>query len=442
MTSRKKVIVPKGPSILYFIKNAKQLASPKTVLHQFRSIMKKYGKVASFKSGLMERTYLVSCPKISEKIFTNPKKFPKYPKFVSDIKKLQALIGKGLLATETNEEWKEHRKEAIQSFKPNIVLKRYFPIVKKHLNGLFAYAKTHDEINFSELSILYSGRIISEILSPYHTLTDDELVETKRVLDKAILEFHDRKFLKRAPEYKKRMFFVANKLFDAYWENRKKDKYGLIAILAKSFPNIESSQAEKTALLERLLNLIIAGYETTATTISWALYFLANNRSVANELYSEVKDIQITDMDSYKIIDELPFLNNVMKEVMRLYPVLWFNIRYCQQSTNIEGIHFKKGSRLMLLTYLANRNADVYQSPDEFMPNRFNDSQCNTFSFGHGPRLCIGKALAELEVKLILLKFVQEFTFLPMTHPEPVGGVLMHPESDIKVRLLRRKSTK
>ena len=165
--------VPKGPSIFYFIKNGKAMSDPDKILNVFRDIVAKYGMVTTFMSGLKQRTYLVADDKIAHEIFTSPKLFPKYPNLVADITKLQSLIGKGLLAIHSNEEWKKHRKEMVGAFKPSIVLRQYHPIIVKQLYQLFdkVSLKSDDSVtNISEIGILFSGRIISELLSPYHDL--------------------------------------------------------------------------------------------------------------------------------------------------------------------------------------------------------------------------------------------------------------------------------
>ena len=439
---KQKGIIPKGPSIFYFIKRKKEMGNPKKILDVFLDIINHHGQVCSFKSGLRERTYLIADANLAHKIFTTPKAFPKYPNLVPDVTKLQSLIGKGLLATHSDEEWQEHRKQMVGSFKPSIVLTHYWVIINKHLDLLLNdhLSRKNDHLaNFSEIGILFSGRIISELLSPHHNLSDNELIEAKRILDKAILEFHNSSFKKNAPAYKKAMLAIAKRLFDSYIDHKDISQNSLIAKMSSSFPNIESCAQEQNALLERILNIIIAGYETTATTISWIFYLLAKHPHFTDNLYQQIAHIDLNDPSSYEQLENCSLLSNVIKEGMRLYPALWFNIRYCAEDIILDEIRIRKNDRIMLLPYLSNLDSGVYGNPNLFDPLRYDKQETpSTFPFGHGPRLCVGKALAEMEIKMIIAGFIQKFRLTPFSHPAPIGGVLLHPDVDIQVKLINR----
>lgn len=439
----KSAYVPKGPSFFYFFKNRHALSDPTKILDVFSNIISTYGTVASFRSGIKERTYLVADAELSHKIFTSPKDFPKYPTLVADITKLQSLIGKGLLATHSDEEWHDHRKQMTSPFKPSNVLKYYYPVIIRHLNALVDGIRKQTagaDLNISDLAIVFSGRIISDILSPCHQLEDRELIQVKHVLDKGILEFHSRSFKKKAPVYKATMLTIAEKLLDAYLMNEAESQHGLIAKMIQSFPNIRHSSEERKSMLERLLNIIIAGYETTSTTIAWILYLLTKNSGIAEEIYDNIKNINIDNFENYETLENIAILDNAIKESMRLYPALWFNIRYCVSDIIVNNIKLKTGDKIMLLPYLSNKDNLAYTNPEEFSPKRFTDPHTiPIFPFGHGPRLCMGKALAEMEIKIFVSKFIQLFDFEAVNDPKPIGGVLMHPNEDIKLKLRLRE---
>jgi len=235
------------------------------------------------------------------------------------------------------------------------------------------------------------------------------------------------------------MIEIPERLLKSYFANKESSKDSMIARMEKSFPNAECDITERKVLLERILNFIIAGYETTATTISWIFYLLANNPEYVDKLYDDVKNISLDCEDAYSQLETISLLDAVIKESMRIYPALWFNIRYCAKEHVINNTRFRKGDKIMLLPFISNHDASIYHEPGKFIPGRFEEgSAFSTFAFGHGPRLCAGKALAEMELKLIVAKFVQAFKFSPVNQPEPIGGVLLHPNEEIKIRVLKR----
>jgi cytochrome P450 len=122
---------------------------------------------------------------------------------------------------------------------------------------------------------------------------------------------------------------------------------------------------------------------------------------------------------------------------MRLYTVIWFNIRYVTQEVTIEGDRFVKGARVMLLPFIANRSNSVYSDPDAFDPDRYLTGEpAPLFPFGNGPRVCIGRTLAELEMQAFAVGLLRRFRLEIACTPKAIGGVLLQPDQDVKVRLV------
>jgi cytochrome P450 len=93
----------------------------------------------------------------------------------------------------------------------------------------------------------------------------------------------------------------------------------------------------------------------------------------------------------------------------------------------------------MALPYLANRHPAHYHSPDRFDPARYGRGEPRpVYPFGHGARVCIGKSLAEMELRLFTCRLVREFAMQRVNKPNAIGGVLLQPDQDIVVRLARR----
>ncbi len=429
--------IPKGPSLFFFIKNSKYLANPDTILDVFRKIAEDYYGVASFKSGLFERTYIVSDPQILEKIFLTTANFFKYPRPASDLKKLQALIGKGMLATHMDADWQAHRQSLGRRFNQTFVFDNYHPIIEKNLKRIIdEIAESNGPVNISEKMMLFSGRVITTLISPHHTLNDADLLEIKKLVDKGSMDFHKRNYVKTILNYRKILLDKIENLLDNFIIHKNTDQSSLLAVMYKMFEN-NFDQTAKNKILDQCLNLVVAGFETTSTTLSWIFYLLARSKLVQDRLYQELKDFAAP-AKSIESMEDLKLLNNVIKEGMRLYPALWFNIRYVKKECVFNGVKFVKNARIMLLPFIANRDPIVFKQADDFNPDRFDTERDPFFAFGHGQRVCIGKALAELELRTVVIGLVKAFCFEPGLDVKSVGGVPLQAQVDIMLNVKKR----
>ncbi|MFN9660580.1 MAG: cytochrome P450 [Cyanobacteriota bacterium] len=186
-------------------------------------------------------------------------------------------------------------------------------------------------------------------------------------------------------------------------------------------------------LRDELLTLLVAGHETTATALSWALYWLASLPEVQQRLRQElVEACPASDAPlELTALLRLPYLQAVCNETLRIYPVGMITFpRRLEASLTLAGQALEAGTVVMGCIFLAHRRREVFPDPERFDPERFlgNSFTPTTFlPFGGGSRRCIGMAFALLEMKLVLsqllMRFVVELdrrTPLPVT-PERRG---------------------
>lgn len=147
-------------------------------------------------------------------------------------------------------------------------------------------------------------------------------------------------------------------------------------------------------LRDELVTLLLAGHETTATAVAWAVERLVRHPDKLTRLVAEIDS---GEGDEY--------MQAVIAETLRVRPVVPLVVRVLQEPLSVGGRELPRGARVVPSIYLTNRNPRVYEAPGEFMPERFLDSPPETFSwipFGGGIRRCIGASFATLEMKLIL----------------------------------------
>ncbi|KAI9258128.1 cytochrome P450, partial [Phascolomyces articulosus] len=175
-------------------------------------------------------------------------------------------------------------------------------------------------------------------------------------------------------------------------------------------------------LQAQCLTFLAAGHETTAVSLSWGLWLLAQNPEVQEELREEVNTIfsnNVDELPSYDAINNLTVLNNVCKETMRLYPPVPMTNRVSVKDGVLGGQYFvPKGTRIFISPMVTHTNPEYWgDDADKFRPSRWNESPANQVNpyvympFLEGGRKCIGYRFALIEFKIIMALLVMRLKF-------------------------------
>lgn len=174
-------------------------------------------------------------------------------------------------------------------------------------------------------------------------------------------------------------------------------------------------------LRDELMALLMAGHETTATSIAWAMYWVNKLPAVKAKLLAELEEAgeQASPME----IAQLPYLSAVCSETLRRSPVAMFTFpRVSQEPVDILGRHFPAQTVFLGCIFLTHQREEIYPDAAAFRPERFLEQKFSPYefiSFGGGARRCIGAALAQYELKLVLATLMRSYTFkLASDQPE------------------------
>ncbi len=196
---------------------------------------------------------------------------------------------------------------------------------------------------------------------------------------------------------------------------------------------------------DELMTFIIAGHDTTSNLLSWALYLLSKHPGVRRRLEEEVDDVVSGQIPTFEEVRKLDYLEQVIDETFRLFPPAWTVEREPIEDDVICGYHIPAGSIVSVGPYFVHHNADVWDNPEGFDPDRFAPDKDRPpryahFPFGGGPRMCVGADFAILEAKLILGAIIRRFRLDLLTGHiiEPEGTVTLYPKHGIQMRLRRR----
>lgn len=190
-------------------------------------------------------------------------------------------------------------------------------------------------------------------------------------------------------------------------------------------------------LRDNLLTFIVAGHETTALTLSWALYLCAFDQSVQDAARAEAQAVLGDRAATSADIAQLPLARRIVDETLRLYPPAAFLSRTAQAADTLLGREIRPGDTVILPIYALHRHHALWHEPDRFDPDRFADPKAiERFSylpFGDGPRICIGANFAVQEAVIILATLLSRFRFalVPGKAPRPVMILTLRPEGGV-----------
>uniref|UniRef100_A0A1B6MFJ7 Cytochrome P450 n=1 Tax=Graphocephala atropunctata TaxID=36148 RepID=A0A1B6MFJ7_9HEMI len=167
---------------------------------------------------------------------------------------------------------------------------------------------------------------------------------------------------------------------------------------------------------------MVAGYDTSQTAMSFTLYCLSHHPAIQERVYQEIVHIfGDSDRDAtYQDLQEMKYLENVIKESMRVYPVSRFIARVCCEDITLKsGYVIPENSIVVVLTEAMYHDPAVNPDPHTFNPDRFEKSiSLYTYlHFGAGPRNCVGQKFAMLEMKSVLSRVIRTFRILPSDIP-------------------------
>ncbi|VTR99116.1 cytochrome P450 [Tuwongella immobilis] len=219
----------------------------------------------------------------------------------------------------------------------------------------------------------------------------------------------------------------------------------LLSALLQATDDDGSSMSEQQ-LLDEMKTLYLAGHETTALTLSWTWYLLAQYPNVEDRLADEWKRVLQKRNPTPEDLPNLPYTEAVLTESMRLYPPVYLLGRETIRPIELGGYAVPKGTTIFMSQWVMHRDERYFESPLSFRPERWLDGLAKRipkyayFPFGGGPRICIGNHFAQMEAALLLATIGQRYQF---THDdampvEPWPSITLIPNGGIHTTLKRR----
>jgi cytochrome P450 len=198
----------------------------------------------------------------------------------------------------------------------------------------------------------------------------------------------------------------------------------------------DGAQLTDDELVGQTATLFVAGHEITARVLTWTLFLLSQHPRVMADVQDELKGQLHAAPAAVEQLPQLPLLDGVIKESMRLLPpMIWWS-RLATAPTDLGGYPLPEGAKVIFSPFMTHRLPHLYPKPDKFLPERWLTIRPGPYEyipFSAGPRMCLGAPLALMEMKLVLTTLLQRHSLA--LHPRvklDFGGVML---SEPKQRL-------
>ncbi|XP_051801660.1 cytochrome P450 3A56-like [Acanthochromis polyacanthus] len=252
-------------------------------------------------------------------------------------------------------------------------------------------------------------------------------------------------------------FFYAalQKIKSSHANGKQMNRVDFLQLMIDSQKNSGPSEADQDKsltdheILSQSMTFLFAGYETTSSTLTFLAYNLAKNPDVMKKLQHEIDTTFPNQAPiQYQPLMQMEYLEGVINESLRLYPIAPRVERVAKATVEINGIVIPKGMVVMVPTWPMHRDPDVWPEPEKFKPERFckeNKDSIDPYTympFGLGPRNCIGMRFALVMIRLALVEILRKYNFTVCKETEiplelDIQG-LVAPKRPIKLKLTLR----
>ena len=347
-------------------------------------------------------------------------------------KPFRTLLGEGMV-TAHGDKWKRQRRMVSPTLNQRNVL-NLLGIIEKNTLDLVSKWNTKLEPSPTEISAdvmaltldIFCEIFFGKALKEQGTVLGNELVSCFEVnTNKAMNPLSSPYFVptKENRNYKKSRRIIDEICLD-FINKARNGEIGeeyLLTKMVHAKDEIDGSQLSTQQLMDEVITLIFAGYETTSLSISWALYLLSRHPEVAKKMQAEVDAVIGSEPANSESTKELTYTKMVFKEALRMYPAVPSVSREALKEDMIGDVKIKKGDTVTINPFVYHRHPDFWDQPNEFIPERHLEPPKHKHAFLPfltGARACVGEHLAWLEGTWILALILKNFDLEKVTDKE------------------------
>ncbi len=428
-------LVPPGPSSLPLVGIIPKLAIDP--LNTFQSLHLNYGGFVRFQKGRSFRYICFDPEGVHHVLATNGKNYTKSRSY----QKLKTFLGAGLVTTEGSQ-WQQLRKNAQPGFSPP-AMKDYFTTIKQVTEKSLQKIKTADGFDLSSFFIELTLSIISQTMFHLDLASQAEVLSPAFEFCVSFMNHRMESFIDwnsyfttsrghKFNQYKQQIDKLMLEVIAKRKLNRGLHRDYLESLLEEQ--NLNPTTLSDTIIKDQLITFVMAGHETSANMLSWTLLLLLQNKK---QLKSATDFCRSIDIQEYSDLSKIDFIENILKESLRLYPPVWMISRDSVSNDSILGFAIVPKSTVNICPYVTHRSSKYWDNPLDFNPQRF-ELEYNKkayFPFSSGARACIGSQLALMEGKWIVYQILKNFN-LTCDHLDlsPQVSVVLKPKISHRIQ--------
>lgn len=422
-------------------------------LEGFARMQQDYGDIFMMQFG-EGRSYVLTHPEhIHEVLVKKASSFHKDPDMKNTKLGLSRFLGNGLL-TSDGEFWRRQRKLAAPALHVKRIAAYADTMVDystKMLNGWQDGQRKDISHEMSSLTMAIVGKtLFNTDVSADVGRVGEAMVEVQGVAGPVSLL---PPWIPTPKELRRRK---AKRILDDImysmiqeWRVKGEDHGDLLSMLLLA-EDEDGNRMSDVQARDEAVTLFLAGHETTANTLNWTWYLLAQNPEIEARLHEELDRVLQGRTPTLADLANLPYLEMVVKESMRLYPPAWITGRQAIEDVEIGEYFVPKGGVVNLVFYMAHHDARWWPEPERFNPERFsaeNEANLNKHAytpFGGGPRVCIGNSFAMMEARLLLATIAQryELRLAPGQTVDMNPMITLNPKDGLPMTLHTRKAVR
>ena len=438
---------PPGPKPHFLIGNI-PLAGP-APLETFRSWASEYGDIFYYRAAWFH-VYFLNRPDLIEYVLVrNPQNFLKD----RVVQNSRWLLGTGLLTAE-GDAWKRQRRLIQPAFSRDRIA-AYASCMTESTEQMLTTWRSGTVVDIHQEMMSLALRVVVRALFELETM---ETGKISRSLNTIMLNSIGGRLLlppffrflplRGMRDVRRAVRDMNAAVYEIIRQRRSDDKQasGDLLSLLMHARDEDGSRMTDEQLRNEMMTFLLAGHETTALALSWALYLLSQNARAEEKVHQEVDGVLSGRLPSVSDLPSLTFADSVIKETMRLYPPAWSVARTAIADFELEGYRIAGGANIVMSQWIMHRDARFFSDPEKFDPERWSSSACQNlpkfayFPFGGGPRQCIGASFATTEAILILVTIARRYqlALVEKTPVLPVPSLTLRPKNPIRMRIEAR----
>lgn len=412
-----------------------------------------YGDIVLLEFGTVDWVLCNHPDAVKEIYVTNWRQYGKTDRFKQV---LSSVDGQGLVITE-GDFWLRQRRIIQPSFSHERLVKDYAQVMidetRRHLENWTDGMTLNLQDEMTAISLKIAARIFFDVDA---TAEANELADAVSTISRLLFnEFSDAfplpdwlpipsKFEKRrAIETLDRFIY---KVIEKHKRNPELHTVVSMLLNARDVEGDGGGMSEEQ-VRDEAITMFNAGHDSTAAAMTWTWYEVLKHTEIYADMLREVDAAYGDESPAVRAPSATPLLERCIKEALRLYPPAWLIPRQCNEDIDFFGYRLKKGTLLNTSPFVIQRDSRFFENPIEFHPQRFERDREKAiyphsfFPFGAGPRACIGRDFALMEMQLVIALIAQRFEFKLQPESRNISlnpMVSLEAKEPIKVKIRER----